>query len=439
MTACRGVTRPRRSLARLRRRHRRVVTVAAGAASLALVAGGCGLFANANALPAAQVTITPASGSANVDPGSVLTVAVAHGRLRSVVVQSDGNTVGGDLINRGTQWRAAQTLSVNTRYTITAVALGQNDRRVTTSSTFTTLKPHVTFGVTILNQDQQYGVGMPIVLNFDQPIINKAAVERALNVTTSVPTVGAWYWDGDKTVEFRPKVYWQPGTKVSVFGRFNGVEAARGVYGTSDVSQSFWIGPSLIVHASTVTHYMDIYYKGKLFGHWPISTGRPGDDTYNGAYLTIEKGNPTFMKGPGYALWVYWAVRFTWSGEYIHSAPWSIYAQGLYNVSHGCVNTSPEHAQTFYQMADPGDPVIVTGSPSNGYWGNGWTEWFLSWPKLLAGSALHSGVEAGPSGSVFVSADSLLQPPAPPSAGKIRPVKHGPTTKASPAGKRAGG
>jgi hypothetical protein len=219
-------------------------------------------------------------------------------------------------------------------------------------------------------------------------------------------------------VEFRPKQYWQSGTQITFFGRFNGVEAAKGVYGTTDLKQSFWIGPSLIVKASTQTHYMNVYYKGKLLGHWAISTGMPGDNTYNGTYLTIEKANPTYMTGPGYALWVNWAVRFTWSGEYIHSAPWSLYAQGSYNVSHGCVNTSPAHAQEYYNLEVPGDPVIVTGSPVGGTWGNGWTEWFLSWPQLLAGSALHAAVAAGPDGSTFVSAASAL-PATSPWTGKL--------------------
>ncbi len=390
--------------------------MAAGAAVLALTATACdaiGVASAARPLPAARLTITPASGTTRVDPGAVLTVTAAHGKVRNVVVQSAGDPVAGQLISGGTQWRATQPLSADTHYTVTAVAIGQNHRQVTVTSSFWTLRPRATFHATILESDQEYGVGMPIVVNFDRPITNRAAVERALNVTTSVPVLGAWYWDGNQTVEFRPKDYWQPGTRISFFGRFNGVEAANGVYGTQDLRQSFWIGPSLIVKVSARTHYMDVYYKGKPFGHWAISTGRPGDDTYNGTYLTIEKGNPTYMKGPGYALWVNWAVRFTWSGEYIHSAPWSVYAQGLYNVSHGCVNTSPAHAQTYYNLAVPGDPVTVTGSPAGGTWDNGWTEWFLTWPQLLAGSALHAAVQTGPAGSTFVTASSVLPAASP--------------------------
>lgn len=427
MTAYRGAARSRRSRAWVRARSRGAITVAACAMALGFTAAGCDVFGTAAAKPlkAAALTISPASGSTGVDPGSPLTVAVAHGKVRTVVVTSKGDPVTGELVNGGTQWRATQPLSVSTTYTVTAVAVGQNHKKITVTSSFSTLKPKHTFGVTIFNQNQQYGIGMPIMLSFDRPITNRAAVERALNVTTSVPIVGSWYWDGDQSVVFRPKTWWKPGTKVSFFGRFNGVEGAKGVYGTADLSQSFSIGPSLVVKANTSTHYMDVYYKGKHFAHWPISTGRPGDDTYNGKFLTIEKANPTWMKGPGYALWVYDAVRFTWSGDYIHSAPWSVYEQGVVNVSHGCVNVAPDHAATYYSMAVPGDPVIVTGSPVNGTWGNGWTEWFLSWSQLLAGSALHAGVQAGPDGSVFVAAKSLLPYQVPDRRGRLTQVGTG--------------
>ena len=52
--------------------------------------------------------------------------------------------------------------------------------------------------------------------------------------------------------------------------------------------------------ASAAGHYMNVYRSGKLFARWPISSGRPGDDTPNGNYLTIEKANPVDMVGPGY-------------------------------------------------------------------------------------------------------------------------------------------
>ncbi len=392
-------------------------SAAAATVALALAAAGCSAAgaapraAQVKAAAQVRLTITPANGVREVRPGATVMVRATSGHIRGVVVRASGAPVAGGLAGGGTIWRSRSPLVPSSSYTVVATASGAGGRKVTATSSFRTLTPRKTFHVTVLEADhQEYGVGMPIALTFSRRITDRKAVERALRVTTSKPVVGAWYWDGGKTVEFRPRKYWSPGTHVSFTGLLNGVEGAKGVYGTRDVHVAFRIGPSLIVRVSTATHYMDVYYEGRLFGHWRISTGRPGDDTPDGRYLTIEKGNPTFMTGPGYALWVPWAVRFTWSGVFIHDAYWSVWAQGSINVSHGCVNTSPAHAETYYKLEAPGDPVIVTGSPRPGTWDNGWTEWFLPWRQYVRGSALHEAVVAGPQGSAFVSPSTVEAP-----------------------------
>jgi hypothetical protein len=109
---------------------------------------------------------------------------------------------------------------------------------------------------------------------------------------------------------------------------------------------------------------------------------------------------------------VNYAVRFTYSGDYYHSAPWSVVDQGTTNVSHGCVNLAPEDAQIYYNLVIPGDPITIENSSKGGNWDDGWTEWFLSWSQYLAGSATHRAVEAGPNGSTFVSPSALSADPA---------------------------
>ena len=118
-------------------------------------------------------------------------------------------------------------------------------------------------------------------------------------------------------------------------------------------------GASQNTRSCTATHHVRIYLDRRVIADWPISSGRPGDDTPNGTYLTIEKANPVEMKGPGYDIWVPWSVRFTWSGDYMHDAFWSVGEQGFTNVSHGCVNLSPANAETYYKLAVPGDPVTI--------------------------------------------------------------------------------
>ena len=181
---------------------------------------------------------------------------------------------------------------------------------------------------------------------------------------------------------------------MSFTGHLDGVQGAPGVYGDHTLTQTFDIGASLIAVGNTSTHRTQIYYNGKLRYDWPISSGRPGDATPDGSYLTIEKENPVLMTGPGYSLEVPWSVRFTFSGDYYHDAYWSVGEQGFENVSHGCVNLSPADAETYYNLAVPGDPITIVGSPKGGAWDNGWTQWFLSWPQYLKGSATGQAVMA---------------------------------------------
>jgi lipoprotein-anchoring transpeptidase ErfK/SrfK len=362
----------------------------------------------AQAANATRVTISPGSGVTDADPSAGITVTAAHGRLKSVTVHTArGGSVSGSLSDDGTVWHSTWALAVSRSYTVTATASG-GSRAVTATSTFRTLTPSQTFRTEIFEgYRQRYGVGMPVILTFSRPIIDKAAVERSLQLRTSTPVVGAWYWDGDQTVDFRPRNYWPAGTTVSFTGHLNGVQGAPGVYGTHTLTQTFHIGASLVAIANTRTHYTKIYYNGKLRYDWPISTGKPGDAAPDGSYLTIEKHNPVQMTGPGYSLSVPWSVRFTFSGDYYHDAYWSVSEQGFENVSHGCVNLSPGHAETYYKLAVPGDPITVVGSPKGGTWDNGWTEWFLSWRQYVRGSALDEAVMAGPNGSTFVSPASV--------------------------------
>jgi lipoprotein-anchoring transpeptidase ErfK/SrfK len=356
----------------------------------------------------AQLTITPATGSSDADPSAGISVTAARGKITSVSVQAAGDPVSGTLNAAGTSWHSTWALGVSTHYTVTATARATGGQPVTQTSSFTTLTPQSTFQAMIFEgENDTYGVGMPIILTFSQPVADKAAVERALEIQTSKPVVGSWYWDGNQTADFRPKDYWPAGTKISFTGHLDGVEAAPGVYGDHTLTQSFRIGYSLIVVASTATHYMRLYKNGRLLARWPISTGRPTLPTPDGTYLTIDKGNPVRMVGPGYNEEVPWSVRFTFTGDYLHDAYWSVAEQGSTNVSHGCVNMPPADAEEYYKMEVPGDPVTITGSPAPGTWDNGWTEWFLTWAQYLKGSALREAVLAGPNGSTFVNPATL--------------------------------
>ncbi|HWG14360.1 MAG TPA: Ig-like domain-containing protein [Streptosporangiaceae bacterium] len=380
-------------------------------------------------IAAADISITPADGGKDADPSAGITVTAAKGTLTSVVAHASSTaspsassasaslTVPGTLSQGDKQWHSQWALATAQSYTVTASARVPGQGTLTRTVSFRTLTPTNTFHTQIFEGYQQtYGVGMPIMLTFSEPITNKAAVERSLQLTTSNPVTGAWYWDGDEHLNFRPQNYWPAGTKISLTGHLNGVEGASGMYGAADLTQSFDIGDSVIATTSATAHQAKIYINGSLKYTWPASTGKASTATPNGTYVSIEKENPVRMIGgtkgtPGYYNeLVPYSVRFTFSGDYMHDAPWSVSDQGSSNVSHGCVNLSPTDSKIYYDMAIPGDPVTVTNSTKAGKWDDGWTEWFLSWTDLVKGSALHEAVKAGPDGSSFVDPSTVSAP-----------------------------
>lgn len=376
--------------------------------------------------------ITPSNGAKEADPSKGITVTAAGGTLTGVTVHTGGALVTGSYSSGKTSWHSTWALGVSRSYTVTATA-ELNGKSVTATSAFTTLTPSRTFVTEIYEgSGQTYGVGMPIILYFNHKITDEAAVERSFQIATSKPVTGAWYWDSSCNMAvscayFRPRDYWPAGTTVSFTGHLDGIEGAPGVYGTYTLTQAFRIGRSVIAVGNPGTHRTQIYVDGKLRYNWPMSAGKPGDDTPDGSYLTISKHNPVRMTGPGYDLLVPWSVRFTFSGDYYHDAYWSVNQQGFQNVSHGCVNLPPADAEVYYKMAVPGDPITITGSPLAGTWDNGWTQWFLSWQQLTDGSALHEAVRTSPGGSSFVNPSAL-----PPDTAKA-PLQTAPANNAAAA------
>ena len=410
-------------------------TVAVGAV-LALVANGCstssvtgsgGQAASPSPSPsptlsAAKVKITPNNGSNAAKPSKGISVTVKHGTVVKVTAHGNGGAVGGTMDDKSTSWQSKWALAPGKQYMVRVTAVDAEGRQVVKLARFRTLKPHTTADCQIYEgSGQTYGVGMPVMLSFSKPVENKKAVEKALVLKSSKPVVGAWYWDGDQALLFRPRNYWPQHVKLSFTAHLDGVQISSGVYTTHLLKQNWDIGRSLILVASASNHHMQVYKEGKLYATWPISTGRPGHDTPNGTYLSIEKANPQHMVGPDYDLMVPYSVRFTWSGDFVHAASWSVGSQGFVNVSHGCVNVGPSNAALYYSWSIPGDPVTVTGSPKPGGWDDGYTIWFLSWKQLWKGSAMNMAVRVNQDGSTFVKASKIKKSHAKSPVGKPKP------------------
>jgi lipoprotein-anchoring transpeptidase ErfK/SrfK len=352
--------------------------------------------------PPAQVTIAPADGASAVAPDSRISVSVANGTLTDVSVHDPtGDTVVGELGPNAISWDSTGSLAPATQYLVTASAIDATGAATERSTSFTTAAPANVLGVKIAPlEGEVVGVGMPIIVYFTAAVTDEAAVERALTVDATQPVVGSWHWYGNKEVHYRPMDYWPVGDDVTLHVNLKGVDAGKGVWGTDNRTLNFTIGDSHVSTVNALTHKMSVVVNGAVARTFDVSTGRDKYPTTSGIHVVLEKAPTVIMdsatvgipKGsPDYYYeTVNWDVRISWSGEYVHSAPWSVSEQGRVNVSHGCVNASPADAQWFYGLSKRGDIVVVTGTPRPLASGNGWTDWNMDWQQWVEGSATNT-------------------------------------------------
>jgi lipoprotein-anchoring transpeptidase ErfK/SrfK len=345
----------------------------------------------------ATITSQPAVGTQAASPSGVIATSVSDGTISTVALTSStGTVVAGQLSADKRTWTATEHLGYGKTYTWSGAALGMDGKPVPIAGSFTTVTPvRQVSGRLNVGDNQTYGVAMPVALTFSSPVSDEVAVERALTVTTSVPTIGSWAWLDNKTVHWRPESYYAPGTAVTVKANLYGVAVAPGVYGKADVSVNFTIGRSQVVQANTQTHRMVVITNGVQTSDFPASFGLDSDlgrNTHSGTHVVMGRSQTVFMTSVKYHytnLEVHWAVRISNNGEFIHAAPWSVAQQGRVNVSHGCVNLSDANAIAYYNNVLVGDPVEITGSAVQlGSADGDYYDWTLTWAQWQAKSAL---------------------------------------------------
>jgi lipoprotein-anchoring transpeptidase ErfK/SrfK len=347
-----------------------------------------------------RLTISPRDRATRVALDTRARVVADSGRLKAVTVTgAGGRRLAGTLDDDGRTWVSDGALAPATRYRVVADAVDDAGTPTRRRSSFTTLRPRAELRAAIMPLDgETVGVGLPIGVWFNQPVADRAAVERRLQVRSSTPVTGAWHWFADNEVHYRPRSYWPSGARVTLRARLAGTDAGRGVWGVADRTIRFRIGERRISVVDVRTHRMKVTSGGRTLRVLPVSTGRERYPTTNGVHFVLEKtpvklmdsstvGIPRNSPG-GYYQRVAWSVRISNSGEFVHAAPWSTGSQGRANVSHGCVNLSTANAAWFYRQTRRGDVVEVRGSPKRPGSSFGVADWNMTWSRWLAGSAL---------------------------------------------------
>jgi lipoprotein-anchoring transpeptidase ErfK/SrfK len=389
----------------------RLLVLAGAAGGVALLAGcspstaGVGNGGgNPNAVLAAappDVTVTPADHATAVPLDAPVTVSSNTGSLTSVTVTKVGGAaVPGQLSGDGRTWQATDGLDPAAQYQVTAVASGAGGTHTTTAAIFSTVSSVAARLLTTSTPDDgaTVGVGSPIDLHFNTsvPEAQRPALVQRLHVVSNPPQTGGWHWFDGADLHYRPAEYWQSGTTVSLTANFHGVNAGNGVFGLASWTKSFTIGTKHVSMIDDTTHTMKVYTNDQLVYTWPVSLGKPGFRTLEGTLVVLTKAQRVMMDScstfggsachPGninyYHDYVYWDTAVSTNGFFIHAAPWSEGSQGFADVSHGCINLSAAHAQTYYNYAIPGDVVVISHTGNIADLSNGEADWqipFAQW------------------------------------------------------------
>jgi lipoprotein-anchoring transpeptidase ErfK/SrfK len=199
------------------------------------------------------------------------------------------------------------------------------------------------------------GVAAPVTIAFARPVVDRAAAQRSISFSASKTPTGTFSWPDDDVVQWTPNGFWPAHSTISVMA--------------GDLKTGFQTGSAVVGVADLDAHTFTVSIDGQVVREMPASMGKPKFPTPIGTFTALEKQDVVVMDSrtigiplsdpEGYKLTVYNAVRVTWGGVYVHGAPWSTGSQGNSNVSHGCINLSPDNAAWYYDTVSVGDPIIV--------------------------------------------------------------------------------
>lgn len=349
-------------------------------------------------VPVPTASLLGATGGAH--PWSApLAVAAQQGELVDVEAQEVGaDAVPGVLQPDGT-WRSTDHPWPSTDYALVAVVRdGAGDLHRLPLSARTSDAEQLLSARLSPGDDKVVGIGQPVSVDLDRPVSDRAAralVEQRLSVTSTPSVVGSWRWMSDTQVHYRPERFWPAGTQVQVVSDLERLALPDGTFGTGRRTSGFAIGEAVVSTVDVAAHTVTVTRGGEVLRVLKASMGAPEFPTRGGTHLVLEKAASKVLDSdtvglPGaYEVEVEWAVRLTYSGTFTHAAPWSLASQGVANVSHGCINLSPDDARWFFEQVRRGDVVEVVNATEGPLLSDpGAADWNLAFDQWRTGSAL---------------------------------------------------
>ena len=353
--------------------------------------------------PKVQVTV-PVSGGL-VSPNATIGISTKDARIVTLVVKTQSGTAiqgklvssyGGSNKSELYRWIPVQQMAWDTQFDFSLVVRGGYPvRTVSKNVTFKTALqplPAGTVNITVSpSNGQQVGMGATWVVQFSTPIpvVLQQEVLSRLQTTESIVDPVGWHWWSQTEVDGRPQNFWPMNENATLKVNLNGLVLGGKRLVSSSVQSAFTVVNQHLTKISAVTDQMQVYNGNELLYTFPVSLGRSGFQTISGTLVVLYKDPVVFMNSatigyPGiYAENVYLDVAISTDGYYIHSAPWDVYDHGHYNVSFGCVEQNPNHAQWFYNFSQPGDVVIISGTSLQANEAqNGEGDWNIPWSQF---------------------------------------------------------
>ncbi|MCR8578141.1 Ig-like domain-containing protein [Streptomyces sp. Isolate_219] len=198
-----------------------------------------------------KVALAAAGGTRTVQAGDKLKVTAEGGVLTEVTVTDPrGRRLPGGLGSGGTVWTSSAKIAPATKYSVVARTKSAEGGVGAAKESLTTARA-ARLNALVLDpgvQDGVVAVDRLLTLTFDQPVTDRAAVERRLSVTTNSRTTGSWDWAKDRNgmdqVTWRSTQRWKPGTEVTLRAELDGVDSGGGRYFTGDYDLNFTISRS---------------------------------------------------------------------------------------------------------------------------------------------------------------------------------------------------
>lgn len=349
-----------------------------GAGPSAIFRSSTAQSSSAPAVPA--VTASPLFGSKDLSPVAAMTITTTGTFKDLTVTNPTGDAVKGSLSADDKTWTVGEDLGYGKTYTVTGTAVGVDGATTPVSGSWTTVTPTDQITTSISPGDGAVvGVAAPVIVHLGyqpQTEAQKAEIMKHVTITTTPQVEGAWAWirhDGDKfpSLDWRPKTYWPENTTVHVESDIYGLPFGDDYFGGDSVTSDFTIGRNQVVKADANAHNIVVQQDGVTAATYNASYGNgdiindPNRVTRSGIHVVSDMQETTKMSNPQYGytnVTEHWAVRISDNGEFIHQNQGTVDAQGVTNVSHGCINLSAEDAEAYFKTAMYGDPVEVTGT-----------------------------------------------------------------------------